>query len=309
MPKEPEVSERIRILAMKEVEQPEVGAVLASLSKIGFDDVRFELVTDIVTFNKRQSVPGGEKVAREWISQRQSFKLSDLGRYFKETGRGQSSVNYIVGKMVESGELISLGGGYYQQAPKALPPPTPTAAAAAEPPHGNAGRTTKHFEKTGYEAIWQHVKNRKKKPFSLAEVRELYRAQGRNDNSASPVITQMLAQKLIKRVDDGKYVAVEGAQPEKSKRGGVARNFQAHYDVSNRDLILAHVKGRKTFTSIEINRLFKEHERPVNSATGQLSAMVKQGVFKKGDDIGQYEVIKKSPVNGTGAATEQAHGS
>lgn len=316
MPKEPETVDRFRITA--EVDPTELGPMLASLAKMGLQNIGYELVTDVLNYKNRQHTIDGYNFALAWAQERQAFKLNEMGRYFKESGRGQSSANYHVGRMVENGVLKSLGNGYYQRADvMALPAPAQSEVAPGGKVHARTGKPAHRFEMNGEEAIWRHVKNRKKS-FKTEELRTLFTAQGRTPNSVSPCLDKMMKAKLIKRVESGVY-QVTGAKPKKAEatdpkkravaKGTVANLSRERYAVSNRDLIMNHVKGRKSFAAAEISELFANEKRPEKSASSLLSQLVKTKWIapRGGKGSGEYDVIKASTINGTGAG-EHANG-
>lgn len=297
MPKEPETQDRFRITA--EVEPTELGPLLAQLARLGFTKIGYELITDVVTFNSRST--DNEAFARSWIAERQTFKLSDLGRHLKDNGRGQSSASYVVGKLVQAGDLHSLGNGFYSNL-KAIAAPTSPAQAteATKPPHRNAGKSRPVYEKSGVELIWEHFKNRKRIPFTRTEVKSVFEAAQRPITSLSSCIDKMTTAGLLtKGGKPGEYLAIAGAKLPDSNS----------YKVSNRDLILNHVKGRDSFTAADIRKLFQKEKRPPTSATSQVAQMVNEGLFER-TTLGEYTVVKTPPkanVNGSGEATQHGH--
>lgn len=61
----------------------------------------------------------------------------------------------------------------------------------------------KQFEVTGLTAIWNHVKSRKS--FTTGSLRELFKEQGRNPASVSPLVDSLLKEKRVKRIAAGEY--------------------------------------------------------------------------------------------------------
>lgn len=206
MPKQPPTRDRFRVLCDVDTDE-EMGRVVGTLTRLGFKNVGFELITDVATFNQQPKYDmTGDTLAAAWVAEHPTFEVNDVVQYFKAQGRNGSSAYPAIRKLCDTGVLKRTGPGNYQHANvKALSPPP------AKKPHGNSGAARRQFEVTGNEAIWTVIGDRQK--FKIKELTDAFRAQGRNPNSVSPLVTKMHQAKQVKLLGDGEYAVVKRPKP------------------------------------------------------------------------------------------------
>jgi hypothetical protein len=232
MAKQPVESHRFKIHC--EVEQEGLGHVLAQLTILGVQNIGYELITDVQTFKARPprdpNQPKAEDTASEWIKKNPTFRVSELGRHFKEIGRPQTTANYLVRVMTEKGRLRQLADGMYQsteikhiEGPKAKP----AAKKAAVPPvsaapkkRTRAPNPTARFETTNRQLIEKTIRGRKR--ITGQELREVFASNGRNPHSASPIIWHMVKDKSLKQLGEGAYEVLS-----KKSKAPIGKNHTA----------------------------------------------------------------------------------
>jgi hypothetical protein len=213
MPKAPAVTrDRYKISAETSLE--EMGFVVAALTKMGVQNINYELITDVRRFHgngeRKVHEVGAEEFAAAFVKENASFKAIALVKHFVAAERTAGAAYSALKTLVEKKAVKKLGPGHYQRADvKSLPKP-------------------KHFEITGEEAIWNKVKSRKS--FTTQDLRALFNEAGRNEASVSPILDKMLKHKRIKRIGQpgsGEYAAVHAAKKpvlvKEEKRGGDAK--------------------------------------------------------------------------------------
>ncbi|WFU42629.1 hypothetical protein QA640_09295 [Bradyrhizobium sp. CB82] len=211
----PPTRDRYRIVCETDTDE-DMGRVIGALTRMGFKNIGFELITDVVTFNRNAPTRPitSEAFALAWLEANPTFALTDLVAHFKADNRTPSSAYYAVKKLADAGKVRKLDGGNYQRADVAAieaPPPK-----AAEPKH----------ERTHREEIERFIARRK--TFTTAQLRELFREQGRNEVSVSPILDKMMNAKIIKRsgaAGSGEYEVVKrpAAKKPATKLNGVSQ--------------------------------------------------------------------------------------
>jgi hypothetical protein len=184
-----------------------MGALLAQLTRMGLENIGYELITDVKTFNKngprKVFDTTGDEFALEWVKQHPSFQIIDLVNHFREQGRNGASAYPAVRKLVESKLLRKIGSGNYQHANvKALAPPEKTETTKQRPANPVA-----RFEVKNWDVILKLIKNKTK--FKIADLTNAFVEQGRNPKSVSPITTNMAKQKLIRIIAPGEYEVIK----------------------------------------------------------------------------------------------------
>jgi len=148
--------------------------VLAELTKMGLENIGYELVTDVLTFRSKN---GPRKVHEV---------TGDDGMAYK-----------AIRALVQEGAIKKLSLGHYQRAGvKALPAPKPSA------PKGRGGAVRRH-EIGNKEVILTRIKGRRR--FTLKELRDHFANIRRNPKSISPIISALSHVKLITKLEGGVY--------------------------------------------------------------------------------------------------------
>lgn len=218
--------DRFRIFA--ETSSESMGPLLAQLTRMGLENIGYELITDIRTFKNapRAVYEGGtgEEFAMAWIKDNPTFRVRDLAHYFKEKGRPASSAHYIARTLADKKAIRSLGGGNYQSAEvKALGHAKKDKPSPAKPASKRVGKASPRYETPNYDVLLAYIQGRD--TLKTAEASRYLEEQGRNAKSASPMISRMASQGLLKLIEPGHYRVLKKAA--KTKPIGEPRNDQA----------------------------------------------------------------------------------
>jgi hypothetical protein len=185
--KDPETIDRYRIIAETSIEQ--MGFVLAALTKMGLGNISYELITNVNRFKDRKvHEVSAEAFAAEFVKENARFKSADMVAHFKAAGREASSAYYGIKKLADANVVRKSVGGEFVRV-EALPAPAPK----ARQPQGAMNK----------DVIANAIKGRKQ--FTIAELRAVFAAEGRNEKSISPILTTMAKAKQIKLVSSGHY--------------------------------------------------------------------------------------------------------
>jgi len=125
----PATAERFRIHAESSMEH--MGFVLAELTKLGLQNVGYELITDVVTFRKngarkasaapaspvpkkrlRREIKNKDVILKR-IKGRASFTLKELRDHFMNIGRNPVSISPLVDQMLKANLVTRLDAGVY----------------------------------------------------------------------------------------------------------------------------------------------------------------------------------------------------
>lgn len=254
MAKPPETRDRFQISAQASTER--VGELLATLVKMGFENIGYEVITDVSTFKrngaKRPAPDAAPAPARAddgisakdfvaaYLADHPSFHISELVNAFKGRGWSGNNAYKIARDLAEAGILRKLDQSNYARADiKALAPPkAPAAAPKPAPKPGSAPKKSR-------EGVAKYdVSNRdlmllavgKRKIVTIAEMRAHLAGEGRPQKSASPMLFKMTQDGLFKRTGtEGEYAVTDKGQKE-------ARN------VRDRD----HARRKKAATEASI---------------------------------------------------------
>lgn len=217
MAKQPETQDRIVIVA----EAPSfelAGAGMAALIKLGFENVRPQLITDILRYKNRtvHEISAAE-FATQYVKTHARFTPADLIAHFREAGR-EAGAGYYAIKKLTSANVIRKNGDDYVRV-EALPAPDKNAMAKL--PKMRAEKR-KQFDIPNKVLIARAIKGRKH--ITVRELRDLFVAEKRNEKSISPILTAMVTAKKLKHVGDGKYdVVSKPAKPlPKTKKKSAA---------------------------------------------------------------------------------------
>jgi len=223
MAKRPIESHRFKIHC--EAGEEKLGRILAQLTLLGVENVGYELITDVKVFGTRPprdpDQSKAEDFAAAWIKTHPTFEVGDLGRYFKDNGRAQSTAHYVVRTMTAKGLLRSLGEAIYQsteikhiEGPKAKP----AAKATKAPPKLFLKKTrtrlpnpTPRFEITNRELVEKSI--RSKHRFTLKQLQQVFSDAKRNPHSVSPIVWHLVKDRIVKQVEPGTYEVLPRKAP------------------------------------------------------------------------------------------------
>lgn len=223
MAKQPiEIRDRFRITA--DVEATALGPLLAQLAKIGLQNVGYELVTDVVMFNKngpRVLHPTtGDEFAREWLKEHPTFRAVELIHHFQAAGRTNGSGYTAIRNLVASGEIIKVSVGNYTRSDiKAIAPPAKKAAAPEKARRAGRGQTPR-YDVRNLDLIMKFIQPKSR--VTVAEVGALLVKEGRNKKSASPIISKLATAKVLKQIEPGTYAVMKRADKAAAALNGAA---------------------------------------------------------------------------------------
>lgn len=208
------IKDRFRIICEADAEH--MGALLAQMTRMGLENIGYELITDIRTFNKNAPRVVHEKSAdelfQEFLKDHPSFLSKDVTTFFKAADRPSTAAYPVIGAAVKAGFIVKVGPASYARSDvKAIAPPAPAKgnAAPAKEKSRRGGAAPRH-EVSNKEFIWNAVKNRKH--FKMEEVIALFNQEGRLPKSISPQISVMAKEKLIKVTGIGTYDVTPNAK-------------------------------------------------------------------------------------------------
>jgi hypothetical protein len=200
----PEIRDRFRIYVETTMEQ--MGSVVATLTKMGVENIGHELITDVKAWGRKEHDTTAAEAIAEYVQEHPTFHISELVAHFKQAGRSRGAVDAAVRNMVAKNLLTKLGDGNYQSADvKAIAPPKAAAPVATK--KARPANKVPHYDISNKDLIWRHIKNRVR--FKLADLRVLFRANNRPDKSVSPLMTKMVGEKLIRLVGPGEYLVMK----------------------------------------------------------------------------------------------------
>lgn len=207
MPKEVETRDRFRIFA--ETSSEAMGPLLAQLTRMGLENIGYELITDVATFKDRKRVVhdvNARDFASQWIETHPTFTMKELQAYFKANDRAATTANYAVGQMVDDKIVVRLGVGNYRRAD--------VQALAGPKSEGNVRTRVRgavpKYDVPNFDVILKMMRNRK--TITVASARELLIQEGRNGKSASPIISRMSSSGLLKQLAPGEYEVLDAAK-------------------------------------------------------------------------------------------------
>jgi hypothetical protein len=210
MSKQPHI-ERFVLTMRQEVEAQEMGLHVANLTRLGYTDVKFELITDIKTFNRRNKPEIRTKdFLMTWMQQHPSFKAIDAVKALRDDGRGNGTAAYpALGELVEKGILKKVDAGMYARADvKAIAGPKKNAKKAEK-----AKPRIKH-EVSNTDFILRAA-SRAHGRFNSLSIKKLFEASGRPSTSVGPCITKLRNDGMIKPLGEGRYELTDLARRNK----------------------------------------------------------------------------------------------
>lgn len=208
----PETQYRFRIVC--EVDQEQVGGVLADLTRRGITQIGHEMISDVVTFNRtgprKVYDSKGKEFAKAYIADNPTFRINDLVKHFEANGRTSGAGYTAVRDLVREEFLTKLSPGHYQRADiKAIEPPAPREHDVhAAKKHKRLGGATQRYDVSNRDLILKHIGKRSK--FTAGEITALFKQNKRPTNSASSQISQMTTAGILRKTGtDGEYEVVK----------------------------------------------------------------------------------------------------
>ncbi|WP_354100138.1 MULTISPECIES: hypothetical protein [unclassified Bradyrhizobium] len=203
-----------------------VGETISALTKLGHQEISFEVVTVVPTFAQRSSPAiSAEDFLTEWVKDNPTFRPRDAASAFKADGRAPTSVYAALTNLVEKKVLKKLGPGNYASVDvKHLEPP-------------KASPATRHA--VSHKDFALRCARRNHGRVTASGLKDQFEKDGRNRDSVSTTINELLNAKQIKRVGEGSYVLLAAhaktkkdknpareAKPEEHRSNGSAEHVE-----------------------------------------------------------------------------------
>lgn len=217
MAKQPVTRDRYRLHA--ETSMEEFGSVLAELTKMGLQNIGYELITDVRSFTTNPPRTAHDVKAEDfilsYIDQNPTFVIKDLIKKFRDDGRTDGAGYTGVRILVEKGVLKKLGPGNYQHTNvKSLPAPKPSAKTKPPTPKTKRGQG-RRYEIGNREFLFSILGDRKK--FKTSDFNDAFEKDGRPTKSISSVIAQLTSDKVFKKLGEGAYEVNDKHKKSKKK--------------------------------------------------------------------------------------------
>ncbi len=234
MPKDKEPLERDRFRIIAHVNDlAQVGPVLAMLRRLGVEEVGYELETEVHTWTAGSTRKDYESSAYEFATEtflpnNENFRPRDLAKHFEDNGRGGATAYGVISRWVEEGLIRKSEEGTYIRKPLQLSGPVPSSQAGDSqqptlPLESEAER--KQHDTTNIVAVQKFIK--KRKVVTTSQLRDLFKSQGRNDKSVSPILAKLLAKKEIRHTGtEGEYAIIANNPKPKSPQKKANGNAQ-----------------------------------------------------------------------------------
>jgi hypothetical protein len=189
-----------------------LGEAIAALTKLGLNDVAFDLVTDVRTYAKNP--PGiSTGVIEKWVEDHPTFRALDVVKHFRETGRGNGTAAYpALAILVEKGFLKKLSPGNYARADiKHLAAPKK----AAPKPGKHDPQDRREID---HREFVLKLARRNHGRFNTPWLKREFEKDARKASAVSPTLARLLHLKKIKRVGEGEYVLLNKAVTRKKPK-------------------------------------------------------------------------------------------
>jgi hypothetical protein len=216
MPKPQTVArERFRIIAETSLQL--MGPILATLTKMGLENISYELIEEVDTFRRNGSNGAAREIgsidfALNWMADHPTFRVKEIKAHFVANGWNASSAYSAVSTLCKDGKLVKLEGGNYRrfdvkeiEAPQP-PPRTRENAAGATGSTEPENAAPVRYDVSNTDLVWLAIGRRK--IFDTTSVKQLFRDRERNVGSVSPTLHAMQSKSFLKRLGDGRYEVV-----------------------------------------------------------------------------------------------------
>lgn len=207
-----QIEMQVRWRVSAEIEQGNLEAVLTTFLSLGITNVGYEMITDIATFRqKKQFAKPPRKMIDEYIAAHEEFTVREVLAVLEKEGITYQAIYGYLSELQAGKTLARIAPGRYRRQdtikliehhPKPSAKPKTVKPKQDKPPRKPRGLAA--FGMSGAELIWKKMKHRAG-TFTNAELERLFEAAGRSPKSVSPQIKKLLDDKVIARVEEGKY--------------------------------------------------------------------------------------------------------
>lgn len=206
MAKQPETVDRIVIMAEAPTLEM-VGGGLAALTRLGFENVGYKLITDVLKYkNRKVHEVSASEFAAAFVKENARFKIGDLVTHFKDAGRAPSGA-YDAAKRLLKARVVAKSGDDYVRVEAVTGPKGSTAK-----PAKSARGQQRPYDIPNIVLITRTIKGRKS--FTLRMLRDLFVKEGRPEKSISPILSKLSGAKVIKQVGNGEYTVLAKPKPK-----------------------------------------------------------------------------------------------
>lgn len=182
------------------VSKDKLGDTVSTLAKLGHQDVKFDLVTDIPAFAQRTgSYLKSENIFVDWLKDHPTFTAAEVVALFETHGVNQNGGYSTLYRAVAKKLVKKIDDGTYARIDKALQKSKEVKSKPAKPIKYAVAHT---------DFILRHAR-RNHGRFNLAGMKKLFVKDKRPGDSVSPTIDYMINRKLIERVGEGQYRIVK----------------------------------------------------------------------------------------------------
>jgi hypothetical protein len=311
MAKSAETRDRYKIFF--HVNPEAMGPVVAILTKMGFQDISYELITDVKQFNKQKSY---ERTARETIfaalKDGEPHSNTELREAMAVDGR-DSGPGTPLAQMTKDGHVKKVGYGMYQITragmtadysgkPRGTRPVVADAAIAKLP----KVRAQKRFEISGRESLMKLMADGA--GHSIKQLGAAFVAEGRLANSVSPNIDFMMKKGTAKRVGEGVYrLTTKGLKMAGAPNlAPIGKRAKAGANSGRTMVLFALNEGPKTWA--QLVQHFQDQGREKSTLKSAIDGLRKKKVITLAGETYQVRETKaagaavaNAMVNGTGA--------
>jgi hypothetical protein len=199
----PKLSQRERFKISCEVEIVDLGETIATLTRMGFDNITFDMITDVRSFARNAPPKDGinsVEFLRKWTETNPTFKAIDAVKFFETDGRSKGAAYPAMSALVDEGFLKKLGPAQYSRADvKHIAPPKKKTETKI------AKQATQHKFEINAEAALLSIGRRNHGKFTSELAKKHFSVQGRKPTGVGPCINKLMKDKLIRRTDTGSY--------------------------------------------------------------------------------------------------------
>ena len=212
---------------VRRVGRTKLGDLIVSLSALDLTDFQPELVTDVVTFNKKQSHEvKAEDFLVDWIAEHPEFQAKDAIKHFREAGRTDGSGYTALRNLVARKLLRKMGEGRYTTLAKKHQPPKAKAAKVAKAKKAKvptfravpAKKRNAHHDVSNADFLLRGM-SRAHGKMSSAAIKRLFENDGRPSTGVGPTLHKLRQVGMIKQLGEGMYelTARAGKKPAPKK--------------------------------------------------------------------------------------------
>lgn len=185
-----------------------MGPLLAQLTRMGLENIGYELITDVRRFHqngeRKVHETTGNELAKAFAQENPTFQINDLVKHFAQADRNGPAAYTAVRHLVEERFLTKLSPGNYQR--------SDVKAIAAPEPEKKPGRgAVPRHEITNDTLVLKAIRGRKK--ITARELSAMLFSHGRSKKSASPITSRLVKQKLLKLIEPGVFEVVQKKTP------------------------------------------------------------------------------------------------